>query len=544
MKSMGFKLGFLTLFTIISIGKVNAQSGKPYGTDDKTRPLDKRETYGKFEQLINYINEFYVDSVDAKRLVEKAITAMLEELDPHSIYIPREEVEETNMPLKGNFDGIGIRYQIFKDTIMIINTIPGGPSEKNGILAGDKIVAVDGKTVAGIGIKTPQVKEHLMGPRGSKVKVSVLRKGEKNNIDFDLTRDKIPVYSVDAAYMATKDIGYIKLSSFGATSLDEFYKSVDSLKKQGMKSLIFDLQGNSGGYLQTAERLCDEFLDGDKLMVFTQGRAYEKNEVNASVKGVFEKGKLVVLIDEGSASASEILSGAVQDWDRGIVVGRRSFGKGLVQKPVPLSDGSVARITIQRYYTPSGRCIQKSYEEGLDAYRKEKYERQDVGSNVDTSKIPDSLKFYTRINHRLVLGGGGITPDVFVPFDTSEISDYLSSLSRKGVFNNFCLTYVDKNRSKLKQDYPVFDKFKKSFVVTPELMNEFTAYAEKEGVKMDAEGFKRSERFIKIRLKATLAQDMWDPSTFYPIFNELNETYLKGIEIAQSNMFKELKVQF
>lgn len=508
-------------------------------------PLDANGTYKKFETLIKYIYENYVDSVEEKKLVEKAITSMLEELDPHSIYIPKEEVEEMNMPLKGNFDGIGIRFQILKDTIMVVNTIPGGPSEKLGMRAGDKIIQVNDKVLAGVKVKTSDVRDNLMGPKGTKVNVKVKRKGEPQLIDFLITRDKIPLYSIDAAYMATKDIGYIKLSSFGETSMTEFARAVDSLKKQGMKNLIFDLQGNGGGLLRTAERLCDEFLSGEKLLVYTQGRNYPYNPTYASTPGRFEKGKLVVLVDESSASASEILAGAIQDWDRGVIVGRRSFGKGLVQKPLYLPDGSQVRITTQRYYTPSGRCIQKSYEEGVEEYRKEKYDRYFSGEllSKDSIKIPDSLKFETKINKRVVYGGGGIMPDVFVPIDTTENSDYFSSLIRKGIFNNFCLEYVDKNRNELKKTYPNFDAFNKKFAADKKLTDDLIAYAEKDGVKFDATGFNTSKRVIEVRLKATIAQNLWDYQVFYQVINQLNDSYLKAIETINGTTFKDMKIQ-
>lgn len=508
--------------------------------------LDPASTYRKFEQLIRIISDNYVDSVQENKLVEKAIVSMLEELDPHSTYIPKEEVDEMNRDLRGNFDGIGIRFQIFKDTIMVVNTIPGGPSEKVGMMAGDKFVMIDGQKVAGVGIKTNGVREKLMGIRGTKVAVKMYRKGSPELIEYTITRDKIPIYSMDASYMVTKDIAYIKLNNFSATTMAEFYQAMDSLKKQGMKSLVLDLQGNGGGYLSTAEALCDEFLDENKLLVYTQGEHYPRKDTYASAKGKFEKGKLVILVDEGTASASEIVTGAVQDWDRAVVVGRRSFGKGLVQKPWNLSDGSQVRITTQRYYTPSGRCIQKPYDDGVEAYRKEKYDRFSQGEvyTRDSIHMPDSLKFRTLLNNRLVYGGGGIIPDVFVPLDTSENSDYFSALWRKGVFNNFCLDYVDRNRAELAKQYPSFEAFKDRFVADKKIMDQLIAYGEKEGVKFVEKDFNTSRRILEIRIKATIAQNIWDTKTFYPIINELNNSLKKAVEVINGNTFKELKIAY
>ena len=530
------KLLFATslLLSVVFTRDVNAQT------------LDANSTYRKFEYLIRIISDNYVDSVKENKLVEKAINAMLEELDPHSAYIPKEEVDEMNRDLRGNFDGIGIRFQIHKDTIMVINTIPGGPSEKLGMMAGDKFMEIDGKPVAGTGIKNSDVRDKLMGPKGTKVIVKMLRKGQKDWIEYTISRDKIPIFSMDASYMVTKDIAYIKLNNFSATTMSEFFIAMDSLKKVGMKSLILDLQGNGGGYLSTAEALCDEFIDGNKLLVYTKGRTYPRKDTFASTKGKFEKGKLVVLVDESSASASEIVTGAVQDWDRALVVGRRSFGKGLVQKPWNLPDGSQIRLTTQRYYTPSGRCIQKSYADGVAEYRKEKYERLDNGEaySKDSIKVPDSLKFYTQINHRLVFGGGGIIPDVFVPIDTTENSVYFGQLWRKGAFNNFCLEYVDKNREMFKKDYPTFESFRTKFTVDKKLMDEFIAFGEKEGAKYVEKDFNTSKRIIDVRLRATIAQNIWDYKAFYPIINELNNSLKKAVEAINGNNFKEMKIVY
>jgi carboxyl-terminal processing protease len=509
-----------------------------------SQKLNPETTTDKFKTLLTYISSYYVDTIKEDKLTEEAIIAMLEKLDPHSIYIPKSEVEEMNAPLKGNFDGIGIRFQIMKDTIMVINTINGGPSEKVGVKAGDKILKIDNEPVAGIKIKNNQVREKLMGRKGTKVVIEIMRKNEKKPLVFTIVRDKIPIYSIDAAYMVDNKTGYIKLSQFAETTMSEFNRAIDSLKKLGMENLIFDLQGNGGGYLNTAIDLCDEFLDGRKMIVYTEGRAFDRRDTYAYKDGKFEKGKLIILIDESSASASEIVSGAIQDWDRGLIVGRRSFGKGLVQKPITLPDGSMVRLTTQRYYTPTGRCIQKPYNEGTEAYHKEKYQRYLNGEsfNKDSIKIPDSLKFYTRISKREVYGGGGIIPDVFVPLDTTGTSDYLSKLIRNGIFNNFSITYIDKQRKALKAKYPTFQKFKSDFKIDQKLMEEFINYAKSEKIEFNPKDFETSKYIIEVRLKATIAQNLWDYPMFFEIINELNAPLKKAIEIMNDGTYQKMKL--
>jgi carboxyl-terminal processing protease len=404
----------------------------------------------KIEALLYHINKSYVDSVDNETMVEDAIKGILNELDPHSSYIPADELIAMNEPLKGNFEGVGIQFNIFKDTLLVVQTISGGPSEKVGLMAGDQIMKVDGENIAGIGLKNTDVMKLLKGPKGTVVNVSIKRGNTKKILEFEITRDKIPIYSVDAGYMANPNTGYIKVNRFAKNTVTEFNEALDTLREQGMKNLILDLQGNGGGYLRTAKALADEFLKDGDLLVFTQGRSFPKDESFATSGGSYEKGKLIVLIDKSSASASEIVAGAIQDHDRGLIIGRRSFGKGLVQKPVQLPDGSAVRLTTQRYYTPAGRCIQKSYEEGVDAYRKEKYERLEKGelSSMDSIIYPDSLKFFTA-NNRVVYGGGGIMPDLFVPIDTTMGSEYYYAVVRKGAMNSFALDFVNKSRSSL-----------------------------------------------------------------------------------------------
>jgi carboxyl-terminal processing protease len=416
----------------------------------------------KIETLIRYVDRYYVDSVNDKKLIENAIRNFLKELDPHSVYLTKEELEEMNEPLIGNFEGIGIQFNILNDTILVISPISGGPSEKLGIMAGDKIVKINGENVAGTGITNSDVTKKLRGQKGTKVEVSIQRRDVKKIVDYTITRDKIPIFSVDASYMVNPEIGYIKVNRFSATTMDEFRKSLEALRTSGMKHLVLDLRGNSGGYLSTAIELADEFLSDNKMIVYTNGRSFPKDERYATGKGGFESGKLAVLVDNGSASASEIVAGAVQDWDRGLIVGRRTFGKGLVQKPYNLPDGSAIRLTIQRYYTPTGRCIQKPYEEYKDDY----FHRLERGEffSQDSIRMPDSLVYYTP-HKRKVYGGGGIIPDEFVPVDTTYNSDFLSELSRKGVFYQFAIRYVDENRKKIQKSYPDFESFKNNFTI-------------------------------------------------------------------------------
>jgi len=503
-------------------------------------------TSGKLESLLYHIDHSYVDEVDEEGLVEAAIIKMLEELDPHSVYIPKEDLQQVNEPLKGNFEGVGIQFNILKDTIFVVTTISGGPSEKLGIRAGDKIVEIDGDNVASTGIKNKDVIDRLRGKRGTKVVVGIARRHENELLDFEITRDKIPIYSIDAAYMASPEIGYIKVNRFSATTMREFREDLSELKEAGMKHLILDLQGNGGGYLNTAIDMVDEFIDDNKLIVYTEGRSQPKDETFAHRPGSFEKGKLVVLIDEGSASASEIVSGAIQDWDRGLILGRRSFGKGLVQRPIMLPDGSAIRLTISRYYTPSGRCIQKPYEDGIEAYHKEKYERYSKGELTDEEAIslPDSLKFYTE-NKRLVYGGGGILPDIFVPIDTSQSSTYFSKIVRKGTLNTFSLSYVDENRGELLGTYPDVATFKASFEVDNKLDRELIQYAKKDGIEDDEDEFEKANILIDARLKALIARGLWGTSAYYEVYNEIDpvdSSYVKALSMIQDNTFERLQL--
>lgn len=501
-------------------------------------------TIGKLESLLYHIDRMYVDDVDRKELVDAAIVRMLEELDPHSIYIPKEELEEVNEPLKGNFEGVGIQFNIVKDTIMVVDAIPGGPSERLGIRAGDRILSIDGENAAGVGFKNSDVMKRLRGKKGTKVTVMMGRRNEPAPLEFTITRDKIPIYSVEASYMAAPQVGYIKVSRFSATTMKEFREKLDELKAMGMNDLILDLQGNGGGYLRTAIEMSDEFLGDKKLIVYTQGRTSPREETFSTKEGRFEKGKLVVLVDEGSASASEIVSGAMQDWDRGMIVGRRSFGKGLVQRPVMLPDGSAVRLTVSRYYTPSGRCIQKAYDEGVEAYRSEKGGRMAKGelTGADGELHGDTVKYYT-MNKRVVYGGGGIMPDVFVPIDTTLSSAYFGQLVRKGVLNTFALTYVDDNRDDLKRRYNSVEQFRQSYLIGDVMLDALAAYAAKEGVAQDAEGMARSRDLIALRLKALMARDLWDTSAYWQVINAENmvdRSFQKALEVLGDNSFQRL----
>lgn len=505
-------------------------------------------TTEKFATLLNYIEHMYVDSVNAEELTEIAIVKLLEELDPHSMYLSKEELREANEPLQGSFDGVGIQFNILKDTILVVEPIQGGPSEKLGIKAGDKIIKIDGEVVAGTGIKNNDVFKRLRGPKGTKVRVEIAREGSAELLAYDITRDKIPIYSIDASYMAAPEVGYIKISRFARTTMEELRKAIIELKAEGMKDLVLDLQGNGGGLLNAAVEMCDEFIAGDRLLVYTEGRAFPREDykANSKTQGSFEKGRLVVLIDESSASASEIVSGAVQDWDRGLIVGRRSFGKGLVQRPVPLPDGSAVRLTVQKYYTPSGRCIQKPYEEGNEAYRHDREDRWRNGEffSLDSLHFPDSLKYFTKVKNRTVYGGGGILPDVFVPLDTSESSVYFSEMLRTGVNNEWVLTYSNANRSKLLSQYPDIKTFNAKYEVPESGIKEMIAMMEKKEVPFNEADFKTSEHAIKLRTKALVARNLYDNEAFYEIINDLNPALKKALDLLKDGTFEKMKLAY
>lgn len=509
------------------------------------RSQNQREDAGinKFYTLLQMIKYAYVDTVSESRLIDKAIVETLKELDPHSMYISKKDVQRANEALVGNFEGIGVQFEILKDTITIVHPIPGGPSEKLGILSGDKIIFIEKENVTGKQVTNQFVFDRLRGKKGTKVTISIFRKGHKELMEYTIVRDKIPINSIDAAYLIEPGVGYINLNRFSSTSMQEFSESMSKLKEQGMKCLILDLRNNSGGYLTTAIDLSDEFLMGGKLIVYTEGAKSPREDFKSTIRGGFETGKLVIMINENSASASEIVSGAVQDWDRGILVGRRSFGKGLVQRPFPLPDSSEVRLTTARYHTPSGRCIQKPYSEGVDKYYEDFADRVKHKElvNADSIKFPDSLKYYTS-GKRVVYGGGGIMPDVFIPWDSTPFSDYFLDLRRKNVINGFVSSYVDANRGDLQNNFHDFAAFDKGFRVDDAFMNDFFAFAEKEGVTKDDKGYAQSGGVIRNQLKALIAQKLWDVDAFYRVINQEDNEVQKAVDVIRNDqLFEKLK---
>jgi len=497
----------------------------------------------KLNDVLNAIGRSYVDTINEKKLVEDAINGMLKALDPHSAYIPPEEVERVNEPLQGGFDGIGIQFQMFEDTLLVVQTIAGCPAEKVGVLPGDRIIYVDQTLIAGVKKQNSDIMKLLRGRRGTEVEVSIKRSGEKNLLKFNIIRDKIPIYSVDANYMINNDIGYIKINSFGANTLKEFEDALVGLKEKGMKSLILSLQGNGGGYMQSAFMLADHFLSGNKLIVYTQGSKMPRNVMQARTTGLFESGRLIVLVDEYSASASEIVAGAVQDWDRAIIVGRRTFGKGLVQSQMPLSDGSQLRLTTARYYTPSGRSIQKPYKIGSgEEYGKDLDARYEHGElfHSDSIHFPDSLKYKTLTLGRTVYGGGGIMPDIFVPFDTTQYTGFYRRVNARGLINKLIVRYVNENREKLKKNYPDFESYEKNFEAGDELIKQLREEALKAEIPVDEKQVSISAPLIKLLIKARIAGDMWTTNEFYKIIDTENKSLQKAIEILQTNTYEKI----
>ena len=479
------------------------------------------------------IERFYVDSVDAGNMVQDAIVAMLKTLDPHSSYSDPEETKELTTPLEGNFSGIGVQFNMLNDTLFVIQTTSGGPSEKVGILPGARIVQVGDPVIAGRKLPNSRIIKTLRGPKGSEVDLKVLRRGEAQPIVFHVVRDDIPVYSVDAAYMADPTTGYIRVSRFGEETDKEFEAALEKLHKQGMKNLIVDLEDNGGGYLQAAHQLASHFLDKGDMVVYTDAPKMGRTVYAVEKSGNFNKGRLVIMANQYSASASEILSGAVQDNDRGLIVGRRTFGKGLVQRPFPFPDGSMIRLTVSRYYTPSGRSIQKPYAPGdEESYRKDMLHRYEAGefSSADSIHLPDSLRFETLHNHRPVYGGGGIMPDLFVPIDTTAFTPYYRNLVAKGVLNRFCITYVDRNRSQLNREYPDVDVFIAKFNVDSAMMNDIVQLGVADSVKLDSAQLERSRPMIETIVKGIIARDLFDTSAYFRVVNpQLSPVYREAL---------------
>ncbi len=507
-----------------------------FGRQKQSIPSDK-----KLDKVISYIKASYVDSVNDQNLVESAINGMLKKLDPHSTYIPAERRKRMKSELKGNFEGIGIEFNILRDTIVVVSPIVGGPSEKLGIQSGDKIIKVEGENVAGTGITNQKVVDMLRGEKGTKVDVTIKRDGLEEPLHFTIKRDKIPIHSVRASYLVEDDIGYIKINRFSGNTMKEFGNAINNLKAQGLNNLILDLRGNPGGYLKAAIRLADEFLPSDDMIVYTKGRARPKQVHKATNRGRFEEGKLVILINEGSASASEIVSGAVQDQDRGLIIGRRSFGKGLVQEPKLLEDGSAIRLTVARYYTPTGRSIQKPYKEKGNDYRKDLYNRYQHGelTHKDSIDFADSLKYETS-NGRTVYGGGGIMPDFFVPIDTTlSQSDYFTKIRRKGLINRFALDFVDEYRGEIKENYPTRKAFINDFRGEGVVFNRFIQFMEENDLNYNREKVQPIKGEIVARIKGLIGRQFWENDIYFQVINKTNESYLKAIEAIKGDAFQK-----
>ena len=472
------------------------------------------------------ISTLYVDSVNEEQLIEDAIKGMLNSLDPHSSYTDAKETKELEEPLQGEFSGVGIQFNMNKDTLYVIQTVPGGPSERVGILAGDRITMVNDTVIAGVKMKNSDIMKRLRGKKGTQVTVKVLRPGVKEPITFRITRDNIPLHSIDAQYMLDDKTAYLRISRFGAKTHEEMMEALKDLKKQGMTQLIMDLADNGGGYLNAAIDMCNEFLDYGQLMVYTEGANSPRNEAHANGWGDYKDLPLVVIVNQYSASAAEIFAGAMQDWDRAVVVGRRTFGKGLVQRPFKFEDGSMMRLTVARYYTPSGRCIQKPYKLGdKKAYENELYDRYNEGEyySLDSIQFNDSLRYTTLINHRTIYGGGGVMPDLYVPIDTSEYSTYYRDLTAKGITNQYVIGYVDKNRKSISKQFPTIRDFDNGFVVGDDMMRDFIALGEKDSVKYDEEKYRTSENMLKAIIKGLIARDVYsDPGAYSVIINHRN----------------------
>ncbi len=514
------------LLSLLSFLPLTAQIRINMGEDSPMRKLQIAEMA---------ISNLYVDSVDEQKLVEDGIRGMLEKLDPHSSYMTTKEVKTANEPLQGNFEGIGVQFNMVEDTLLVIQPVVGGPSEKRGILAGDRIVSVNDTAIAGVSMSKEEIMRRLRGPKGTKVNLGIVRRGIADTLRFEIIRDKIPVKSIDATYMIRPGVGYIRIGSFGAQTHDEFCESLLKLSGEGMQSLILDLQENGGGYLQSAVAIANEFLSKNDLIVYTQGRRVPRNEYHAQGNALFEKGKIIVLVDSYSASAAEIVTGAIQDHDRGLVVGRRTFGKGLVQRPIDMPDGSMIRLTIAHYYTPSGRCIQKPYEKGkAKDYAMDVMNRLKSGElmHADSIHFADSLKYYTLKEHRVVYGGGGIMPDYYVPLDTMKYTRFHRELSARSLIINTSLHYVDKHRKQLKKQYPTFELFKQQFEIPQTVTDEIIAEAAKKDIKpKDEEELQQTLPYLRLQLKALVARDLWETSQYFSIINERNDIVLRALEL-------------
>lgn len=534
MKQLAFTCMLILTMNACSYG----QNGIPFGR------ISSSAAAQKVNMAVTAVENLYVDELNSNKLAEDAIIGLLEKLDPHSNYMTPEEVKEMNEPLQGNFDGIGIQFNMLTDTLYVVQVIPGGPSEKVGILTGDRIIRVNDTLIAGVKMKNTDIMSRLRGPKGTAVNVKVLRNKNPKLLNFKIIRDKIPIYSLDASYMVDETTGYIKLNRFSATTHDEFKTALDKLMQQGMQNLVLDLQNNGGGYLGAAIEIANEFLKQGSLIVYTEGARQKRENALATNKGAMQNGRLVVLVDESSASASEIVSGAIQDWDRGVIVGRRTFGKGLVQRPVPLPDGSMIRLTTARYYTPTGRSIQKPYENGnQESYNKDLIDRYNRGEMISADSIhfPDSLKFSTLVDKRTVYGGGGIMPDYFVPVDTARASVLLRELNSNGITYKYTTQLIDAKRTAYKKQYPDFEEFNKKFAVTDQMMNELMdSYKKDTTLNKDdnlpeddriAKDLIKSGSIIKTQVKALVARDIFGENEYHQVINNVIDAYNKAIEI-------------
>lgn len=490
------------------------------------------ETF-KIGRTLGLIENFYVDSTNMSKLTEDVIISILKELDPHSTYISAKDVKEMNEPLLGNFEGIGIQFNLLRDTIIVIEPLSGGPSEKAGLRAGDRIITINGEVVAGKALSTTGVRSRLMGAKGTIVNLGIYRKGYNGLLDFTITRDKIPINSLDAAYMLDSEIGYVRLNKFATTTGKEFNLAVEKLRMSGMKNIVIDLRSNGGGIMSAATDLADHFFSDRKLLVYLIGRKTPRQDFRSSGRGDLSSSRVVVLTDEGSASASEIFAGALQDWDRGVIIGRRTFGKGLVQNGFYLTDGSMIRLTVARYYTPTGRLIQSSYKDGYDKYIENFNNRFSHGEMIsaDSVHFPDSLKFTTLIRKRTVYGGGGIMPDVFIAADTSNYSAYYGLLSRRGIISSFILEYADRNRNKIISGYSDFDDFNKNFVFSEPDIKALIKKGEDGNVKFNESQFAKSKSEILMVMKALLANNLWQTNEYFRIINEKDPVIKKAREV-------------
>lgn len=519
-------VGALLLLSIVTLSATAQQVRFDFGKDSPLRKLQIAEVA---------IKSLYVDSVDEQKLVEDGIRGMLEKLDPHSSYTTAKETKAMNESLNGSFDGIGVQFNMQEDTLLIIQPVAKGPSEKEGILAGDRIIAVDDTTIAGVKMPREEIMRRLRGPKGTKVKLTVVRRGISDKLTFVVTRDKIPVKTLDAYYIIRPSVGYIRIGSFGATTYKEFMTAVDALKKQGMHDLILDLEDNGGGYLQAAVQIANEFLQKGDLIVYTEGRQATRYDYSAQGNGNLVDGKVVVLVNEFTASAAEIVTGAIQDQDRGTVVGRRSFGKGLVQRPVEFADGSMMRLTIAHYYTPSGRCIQKPYTKGgRKDYEMELDTRYKHGElySADSIHFADSLKYYTLRKHRTVYGGGGIMPDYFVPLDTTQYTPLHRKLMAKNIIMDCDLKYMDSHRKEIKAKYPDFKDYLAKFQVPQQLVDSIFAIGKRQKIEpTDKAEQERTIIYLKAQLKALIARDVWDMSEYFQVMNEQNRIVARALEI-------------